>query len=70
MLSLPDVVMRQLIGKHLDPTSKIFFGATNDHLRSQVTRTIRSTEEWASLLDEIGTISKDIVQVKMYHVDL
>jgi len=63
--------MGQLIGgKYLDPSSKIFFGATCRYLRGEVARTICSPEKLVSLLDEMGTLSKDIVQVKMYHGDL
>ena len=64
--SFPLVVLDQLIAC-LDPVSKLYLGSTCRHLRNQVARPIRCTEmgeKWVSLLDEVHTLTKDVVQVK------
>ena len=66
LLELPDVVLHQLITcGYLDSESSLFLGATCQALRSIVARQITSHAKWHSLLDEVGTLSKDVVQVKI-----
>ena len=69
LLSLPDVVLRQLLsGGYLDPESTIFIGVTCQHLNKIVSKQIesRGSEHWQSLLDGIDTFTKDLVQVNSY----
>ena len=67
LLSLPDVVLRQLIsGGYLDPESTLFISLTCQALNKMVSKQIvsRGSEYWQSLLDGVDTFSKDLVQVK------
>ena len=62
LLDFPLVVLDQLIAG-LDPVSKVYLGSTCHYLRNEVARPIRCTEKWVSLLDEVDTLTKDVVQV-------
>jgi len=65
LLSLPDVVMRQLIsGGYLDPESTIFMGITCRALNKMVSKQIssRGSKYWPSLLDGVNTFTKELVQ--------
>lgn len=69
LLSLPIVVLRQLIsGGYLDSESTLFLGATCQTLGNMVAKQISSEAKWLSLLNVVGNLSKDIVQVKIYLV--
>jgi len=65
LLSLPDVVLRQLIsGGYLDPESTFFMGVTCYALNAMVSKQIssRGSKYWQSLLDGVDTFTKDLVQ--------
>ena len=69
LLYLPEVVLRQLIsGGYLDPESTLFVGVTCSALNKIVSKQIssRGSEYWQSLLDGVGTFTKDLVQVEIY----
>ena len=69
LLSLPDVVLRQLIfDDYLEPESTLFVGVTCHALNKMVSKQIssRGFEYWQSLLDGVDTYTKDLVQVEIY----